>query len=183
MGLQLTMFLFANDVPDHDTWLQYLIIRDVMDADWLAAANNALDAMSDETSQRPAYSAGSDKAVGTGRLSLPDLFNLPPPLNEPFLRMIAHPALVRRLNWIMGGGFRMRERAQALIFPEGTAGQRLHGDKAQDGTALAPMNSYRTYDYTDGKLYSSVVNVEWLLNDCGPEDGGVSVLPKLSPVF
>jgi hypothetical protein len=72
----------------------------------------------------------------------------------------------------MGTGFRIRERAQALIHPEGTAGQRLHGERAADGKSLPPMNNYGAYEYLDGKMYSSVVNVEWLLNDVGPYDGG-----------
>ncbi len=71
----------------------------------------------------------------------------------------------------------MRERALCYIHPEGTGGQRLHGDKSQEGTALAHLNSYRNYSYHNGKTYTSVINVEWLLNDCGPDAGGYIVVP------
>ncbi len=102
----------------------YLIIRDVMDPEWLAVANEAVDLYQDQATpdaghtkdtlgrlfasedyfdrkSMPPHMVGkacTDKAIGSDRLALRDLFNLPSPYNEPFIRMMAHPELARRLN-------------------------------------------------------------------------------------
>jgi hypothetical protein len=48
------------------------------------------------------YIPGAPTLAGTGRPDLQDLFNLPEPYCHPFRRMLAHPAVISRLNWMIG---------------------------------------------------------------------------------
>ena len=45
---------------------------------------------------------GAPTLTGTGRPDLQDLFSLPEPYCRPFRRMLAHPAVISRLNWMIG---------------------------------------------------------------------------------
>ena len=92
---------------DHEEFFKwdlngYLVVPGVMDAEWLQAANAAVDAHQDRIEVGGVLSGGSVTQAGTGRPLLGGLANLPGGHGEPFQRMLAHPAVVARLNW-MGG--------------------------------------------------------------------------------
>ena len=63
----------------------------VMDPAWLDAANLALDLHNVEAGGQPLPAGG--------------LLGLPPPHAQSFARMLDHPAVVRRLQWMMGPGW------------------------------------------------------------------------------
>ena len=148
----------------------HLVIRGVMDEEWLAQANEAIDLHYDRRSAAPS-SAGhkSRRLAGTHGASLPDLWTLPEPYCEPFRRMIAHPALIQRLNWIMGSGF---ECMGCNLFAHGKGGV---GHYLHSGTSAPNVNNH--YRLQNGRLYAEHMNVAWQLRDVTPEDGGFCCIP------
>lgn len=112
----------------------FLVVRSVMDAAWLAEANAVVD-KHQHTVEYPGPStasgtaSGTDKMRGTGRPSL-DLMELDDTDLRPFVRMLAHPQLVQRLNWMCGGHFRAEQLGSVIMSRRGTAGQGLHGNGA-----------------------------------------------------
>ena len=68
----------------------------------LELANEAIDRFEDKISVGEELARGSKSLAGTGRPTLGGLLTLPEPYCEPFRKMVAHPAIVHRLNW-MGG--------------------------------------------------------------------------------
>ena len=100
---------------------------------------------------------------------MPDPWELPEPYCEPFRRMIAHPALIRRLNWIMGSGF---EVGQCSLFAhrKGGVGHYLHS-----GTAAPNVGNH--YRLRNGRAYCEYVNVAWQLRDVTAADGGFCCIP------
>ena len=162
----------------------YLVLRGVMDAAWLAAANRALDAALEMQESLPpghptriedvpeqAYRENdyqwpeetSDRLYGTiHRPRIGGLYQLPHPHCEPFRRMIAHPAVVRRLNWMLGYGYREADDAMCCSYPKGTSGGSLHGQNP------------RSFTLHHGRHLCEQVNVAWALHDEAPGFGEVS---------
>ena len=107
----------------------HLVLRGVMDADWLAAANEAIDANADQISTGGSAAGDSKPLAGTGvgRSSMGNPWQLPAPHGEPFQRMIAHPALIQRLNWIMGSGFECM-MCSGFLSGKGSSGHALHAN-------------------------------------------------------
>ena len=82
-----------------------------MDEQWLAEANEAVDIIPRSyRCRRGNWRADPVSQAGTGRPLLPGLLDLPDPYNAPFRRMIAHPEVVQRMNWMGGSGYRMGGR-------------------------------------------------------------------------
>ena len=147
----------------------HLVIRNVMDAAWLEAANEAINKFADRIVVGGDPAHGSKTLAGTGRPDLGGLFELPKPYCEPFREMIAHPAVVHRLNWIEGSGFRCNG-ASAICSVKGTAGHALHSG----GEPARPSNNYLLQN---GRTYCDSVNVAWQLRDVTEADGGFICVP------
>ena len=147
----------------------HLVLKGVMDEDWLAAANNAIDQFADRIEAGGDASKGSKVLAGTSVPSLKDLFNLPRPYCEPFREMIAHPAVVQRLNWMMGSGFTLRS-ARAICSGKGTSGHGLH-------SGAEPLKYRNSYVFQNGRTYCKAVNVAWQLRDVMEADGGFVCVP------
>eukprot|EP01052_Picozoa_sp_SAG31_P005517 SAG31_NODE_243_length_19342_cov_12.906459_20_plen_419_part_00 len=107
----------------HEVWQwetqNYLIVSGVMDKEWIAAANLAIDTFRDskdvvrqigasELWQEPDCSpsllpSAADEDGGPMlEERMTGLEGLPKPHCDAFRRMVAHPAVVERLNWMMG---------------------------------------------------------------------------------
>jgi len=147
----------------------YLVVRGVMDAEWLAAANEAVDRFEDQIVVGSELSGGSKTQAGTGRPLLGGLLELPEPHCEPFRRMIAHPVVVQRLTWMGGSGFRTGG-ATAFCAVQGTSGHSLH-----DGNE--PMSPSRGYGFKNGRSYCETVTITWQLRDVEPGMGGFACVP------
>ena len=147
----------------------YLVVPNVMDENWLAEANEAVDKFQDRIVVGDELARGSISQAGTGRPLLPGLLDLPDPYNAPFRRMIAHPSVVKRLNWMGGSGYRTGG-ATVFCAVEGTSGHSLH-----DGNE--PMSPSRGYDFKNGRSYAETVTVTWQLRDVEPELGGFACVP------
>lgn len=147
----------------------YLVVRGVMDAEWLAAANEAVDKFQDRIVVGSELAGGSISQAGTGRPLLSGLLDLPAPYNEPFRRMIAHPSVVHRLNWMGGSGYRTGG-ATVFCAVQGTSGHSLH-----DGNE--PMSPSRGYYFKNGRSYCETVTITWQLRDVEPGLGGFACVP------
>ena len=147
----------------------HLVIRNVMDPDWLELANTAIDDCSDRIRVGGSAAKGSEILAGTGVPSLHELLELPKPHCEPFRKMIADPAVVQRLTWMMGSGFRLRNM-RAICSPKGTSGHGLHSG----ADPIRPSNGYLMQN---GRAYSEAINVAWQLHDVRESDGGFVCIP------
>ena len=185
-----------NSLPDpHELWFWevrgYLVLRGVMDVAWLAAANDAIDATLESQSSLPAGHPSAieevpEQALRENDWEWPDetsvrlkgdihrprlggLYQLPKPHYEPFRKMIAHPAIVQRLNWMLGYGFRESTEPMCCVYPTGTTGGSLHG---QNPGGAAVIN---------GRPLVEQVNVAWALHDevpgFGDNSGGFICVP------
>ena len=94
---------------------------------------------------------------------------MPQPHCEPFRAMIAHAAVVQRLSWMMGSGFRLGP-VRAMCYAPGSAGLFLHGGSE-------PANSRNHYALQNGRAQCESVNVAWQLGDVGENDGGFVYVP------
>ena len=149
----------------------HLVLRGVMDADWLAAANEAIDTNADRISTGGSAAGDSKPLAGTGvgRSSMGNPWELPAPYGEPFQRMIAPPALIQRLNWIMGSGFECM-MCNGFLSGKGSSGHSLHAN----GFPSRVSNHYRQQN---GRVYSESLNVAWQLRDVTLADGGFVCVP------
>lgn len=147
----------------------YVVVPGVMDEEWLALANEAVDKFQDRVEVGAELSGGSKSQAGTGRPLLSGLLDLPDPYNEPFRRMIAHPAIIQRLNWMGGSGYRTGG-ATVFCAVEGTSGHSLH-----DGNE--PQSPSRGYDFKNGRSFCETVTITWQLRDVEPELGGFACVP------
>ena len=161
----------------------FLLVEGVMDDAWVDAAVAAIDANLDRLVYRGvgdnkldgdvtlADIPGAPTISGTGRPDLKDLFQLPAPHNAPFLKMLAHPAVIQRLNWMIGPGYRVTQNT-ALCHVKGSSGQMLHSGNAN------PTCIGKHYEIVNGRVHTrSGINVAWQLTDVGPDDGGFVVVP------
>ena len=147
----------------------YLVVRELMDEQWIAEANEAVDKFQDRIVVGSELAGGSISQAGTGRPLLSGLLDLPDPYNQPFRKMIAHPEVVQRLNWMGGSGYRCGG-ATVFCAVEGTSGHALH-----DGNE--PMSPSRGYDFKNGRSFAETVTITWQLRDVEPGLGGFACVP------
>jgi len=147
----------------------YLVVPQVMDEEWLNLANEAVDKFQDRVVVGGELARGSQSQAGTGRPLLSGLLDLPEPYNQPFRKMIAHPAVIQRLNWMKGSGYRTGG-ATVFCAVEGTSGHALH-----DGNE--PLSPSRGYVFKNGRSYAETVTITWQLRDVEPDLGGFAAVP------
>lgn len=153
----------------------FLIVRNVMDKKWLQEANDVVNANIHKIDYKAAEAfkvSGSDKMAGTGRPGLP-IAELDDEARRPFQKMLAHPALVHRLNWMLGGHFRAEGLGSVITTKKGGGGQILHGN----GDPIYPNINWWPYLYQNGRCYTGQVNVAWQLHDVTEKEGGFVVVP------
>ncbi|MEC9377383.1 MAG: hypothetical protein VX528_00340, partial [Candidatus Latescibacterota bacterium] len=106
----------------------------------------------------------SPRLMGTiNRPRLGGLYQPPSPHGDAFRRMIGHPAIVKRLNWMLGYGFRESTEPMCCVYPAGTTGGSLHGQNPAK------------HEHFNGRQLVEQVNVAWALQDESPgfgEDSG-----------
>ena len=143
-------------------------MRDVLSAGHLKLANEAIDSM--ELNPSPEYFGDSAALKGENsstRLGNSEgLMELPHPYCEPFREMLAHPKTIPHLNTILGEGWRLDHGPGLIAMDKGCSGGMLHGNFDN-----AP------YFYREGRIFTGLCVIEYLLADEGPGDGGVCVVP------
>lgn len=149
----------------------HLVLRGVMDAAWLKAANAAIDANPERIHTGGSAAAESTPlgSKGVPRSSMADPWTLPAPHGEPFRRMIADPVLIQRLNWLMGSGFECMQ-CNGFLSAKGSSGHTLH-------SPAAPAKVTNHYRQQNGRVYADYLNVAWQLRDVRREDGGFVCVP------
>ena len=148
----------------------YVVVRNVMDEEWLATANEAMDMYEDRIELGDAKTAGQSKTLaGTARPEMRGLFQLPGKHGEAFRRMIAHPPIEHRINWMGGAGARLNG-AMAICSVDGTSGHSLH-------TNGEPLNPSRQWFYQNGRSYCQAITATWQLRDVTEADGGFACVP------
>ena len=145
----------------------FLIVRDVLSEEHLKLANEAIDSM--ELNPSPEYFGDSVALRGENRSTRlgnsEGLMELPHPHCEPFREMLAHPKTIPHLNTILGEGWRLDHGPGLIAMDRGCSGGMLHGNFDN-----AP------YFYREGKIFTGLCVIEYLLADEGPGDGGISVV-------
>eukprot|EP01052_Picozoa_sp_SAG31_P038794 SAG31_NODE_5251_length_2649_cov_1.978039_1_plen_268_part_00 len=110
-----------------------------------------------------------------------DLYTLPKPHCDPFRKMIAHPAVHRRLLWMLGPGYRESTEPMGMIQRPGSAGQAMHGRMYASQLQQRVHNRTgvhgNSYTFNDGAISTGQINAGWQLCDVGPNDGGFLVIP------
>ena len=145
----------------------FLIVRDVLSEEQLKLANEAIDSM--ELNPSPEYFGDSVALRGENRSTRlgnsENLMELPHPHCEPFREMLAHPKTIPHLNTILGEGWRLDHGPGLIAMDKGCSGGMLHGNFDN-----AP------YFYREGKIFTGLCVIEYLLADEGRGDGGISVV-------
>ncbi len=149
----------------------HLVVKGAMDEEWLAAANAAIDANADRIGKGGSGAAGDSISLkNEGHSSgMGELWNLPAPHCEPFRKMLAHPALIARLNWMMGSGYQATQMS-AFLHEKGGSGHHLHA-----GNCVPSVANH--YEVRNGRAYCEYVNVVWQLRKVTRADGGFCVVP------
>ncbi len=147
----------------------YLVIRNIMSNEDVDLANEAIDEFSDRIVVGDELARGSKSLAGTGRPLLGALMELPKPYCEPFRRMVGHPAVMHRLTWMGGSGFRCGGPT-GFLSVKGSTGHSLHDSNE-------PLNPSRSYVFKNGRSYCEAITVAWQLRDVTDEDGGFACVP------
>ena len=148
----------------------YLVLRGVMDEAWLKEANDVVDHFEDQIVVGEMTAGKKSKSLqGTGRPELKGLLQLPAPYCDPFRRMMAHPVVEHRLNW-MGASGQRTGSPSVFASVKGTSGHAQHGNGE-------PLNPSRQYVYQNGRSYCEAVTVTWQLRDVTEADGGFACVP------
>ena len=118
----------------------YLVVEGVLTSDEVAAANEAIDHYSEqiETAGAGDGAKGSQRLAGSGRPTLEGLLQLEKPHCDPFRNMLAHPAIVMRINEMSGPGFRLDHGPLLIASTKGTEGLTMHGS----GDPFKPYVAY-----------------------------------------
>ena len=87
--------------------------------------------------------------------------------------MLAHPAVIARLLWMVGPGFYsyFASTPSLLVMNPGNAGGIQHGGWLQPN----PMRAWWTQE--NGRTFTDSLNVAWQLHDVPPNSGGFVVVP------
>jgi len=180
------------DAPDHEeVWFWdlrgYLVLPGVMDRQWLAQCNAALDSPFAEASRRPVGLSSSTvgeypEYEGCSQLIAPapgtrcneerisQTWTHPSPFSDGFRRMIDNPLVNARLKWMIDPGFVMTT-CYTIVSRDGAAGQHLHGGWF--------YGAGHNYHFRDGQPRTEQVNIGWLLQDVetATGDGGLMLIP------
>lgn len=116
-------------------------------------------------------SRGSSSLSGKrGRFEFHGILGIDQPYCDAFRNLIAHPAVVSRLNVMCGPGFRLDHGPLIIPGEKGVEGFTLHG-------AGDPYKPRVAYHNQDGRIHCNGVTVSFQLGDCNAGDGGFACVP------
>ena len=80
------------------------------------------------------------------------------------------PAVVQRLQWMLGQGCVTTSQGGLLLMAQGSAGQIVHSGSSN------PTAAGHSYTFRNGRVFAgSSINVAWQLADSPPGSGGFVV--------
>jgi ectoine hydroxylase-related dioxygenase (phytanoyl-CoA dioxygenase family) len=150
----------------------YLTLDGVLDADEVAAANEAIDRhaclLADRHPGLAHTSAVLKGSTGkTGFTKNPLGFDRP--WCEPFRRMLTQPRVVAVFNEVLGPGFRLDHGPMLIQMVRETEGHWLHG-----GLTFDPSRYHR---FEHGKIRCGLCVAAFQLTEVRPGDGGFVCIP------
>jgi ectoine hydroxylase-related dioxygenase (phytanoyl-CoA dioxygenase family) len=158
----------------------HLVVRNVLSAKELKAANDAIDYLADRCAngtdeesdflRENAQPSWMGETLTRTRNSYPYLLRMKAPHCEPYRKMVAHPQVISRLRVMCGEGFRLDHGPQFIGGLPGIKNHHLHGSGE-------PHKPYVAYSNQSGNPYVGGVTVTYALGDSGPEDGGFACVP------
>jgi hypothetical protein len=144
----------------------YLILRGVLSEEEVRICNEALDDNCEQLS-----SSRSQPAADQQRMDFGDMLTWERPWCEPFREFLAHPTVRPYLLSILGLQYRIDHGPGVIAMNKGVKSLSLHG-----GGVERP-NLLESYFFKDGRIYTGLTVVEFILADEGPGDGGLCVVP------
>lgn len=149
----------------------YLVIENALTESQLTAANDAIDAHSDDIKIRENDLARtSDTLKGSqGRGDLSGLLTWDKPHCDIFRDLMVLPTFAPYLEEVLGPGFRL-QALSAITMDEGAEGFWFH----EGGE---PHDRSRGFLYRNGRMFCGMTNIAIQLTDVGPDDGGFACLP------
>ncbi len=155
----------------------FLVLRQALSADEVAACNGALDQM---LSLDPPLAHGqwfgavhAHTYSGTEGINLQQIYEA----GEPFERLIDHPSWIEKVKHFVGGQDGFDAMHGPLFIDENFASIRGPGDAIGIHSGGADRVKRTQFRYYDGKFFCGQVNILMALTDIGPGDGGTMLIP------
>ena len=151
----------------------YLVIKDVLTPEEVERCNAAIDHHFDQAKEIDRSLSGSSKTLsGTSRrIDLGGMLAWEHPWCEPFRQFLIHPRIKPYLDGILDEGYRLDHGPGMIAMDQGAEGGTLHGG------GIERPNFSEAYFFKDGRIYTGLTVVEYMLADEGPGDGGLAVIP------
>jgi len=158
----------------------YVVVRGVLSAEEVAAANAAVDRHAGELQERKGSVLRNSKAEtplsgdgDTGRRDLAGMLGWEAPDRDVFRSILAHPKLVPYLGALLGSGYRMDHLPVLITQDKGAEGFSLHGGPMTGGGDFNPTLQYRC---VNGKQWNTLLAASLVLTDHNAGDGGFCVV-------
>ena len=153
----------------------YIVVRDVLTAEQIALANEAIDRHAGEILERvgeDSLSGGSQALEGsTGRGDLVGALCWEEPYGRPFRDMLVNPKVVPYLHALLGPGFRLDHNLGIITMRRGAEGHVLHGSSGPG------FDRHQYYIFRDGRMHNGLTVAAYQLADINPGDGGLCLVP------
>lgn len=151
----------------------FLVVRDFLSDDEVAALNAAIDANAEEIEDDRNVNTGGSSTLGGDRKrqSLAGLLTFEQPWCQPFRDLLAHPKLLPYLNTMLAPGWRMDHAPMVFIAGKGAEGLILHGM-----TSARPAHE-ASYSFANGQMRCGLISVELHLTDQLEGQGGFCAVP------
>ena len=159
----------------------YIIIRNVLTPDQIAACHAAIDSHIDEAiprsdpTLRNAVEGSPMYGSGPPRFDLGGIFEWGQVQSSVFKSILAHPRLVPLFHGILGKGYRLDHIPFVLINNKGGEGFQLHGGTVD--CVSGEFNAHLAYTCHNGSIRSNLLGCNVMLVDHGSNDGGFCVVP------
>jgi ectoine hydroxylase-related dioxygenase (phytanoyl-CoA dioxygenase family) len=159
----------------------FLIVRNVLTPEEVAAANAAIDARADRAVERTApalrnAAPGSTLyGTGPGRQDLGQLLEWGREDSRVFASILAHPRLVPLFHGILGLGYRMDHLPFCIIQEHGAEGFQLHGGTID--CISGEYNPHLAYSCQQNTIRTALLGCSVILTDHNAGDGGFCVVP------
>ncbi len=165
---------FATMAP-HEQYLfdlqGFIVVRNALAPQQVAALNEALDANRDKRKDDTASSTSETLKGKQLRGLYEGMLTWEQPWCRPFREVLANPRIIPYLNTLLGRGWKMDHSPFIFTSAAGTEGLRLHG------YGQAEYNGSRSYHYQNGAMRCGLINCQYQLSDVNPGDGGLCVIP------
>jgi ectoine hydroxylase-related dioxygenase (phytanoyl-CoA dioxygenase family) len=160
----------------------FVIVRNVLTPDQVAAANAAIDRhaqcmvrRSDGPLRNVADASSRMYGTGPGRLDLGGMLEWDAPDATVFQSILAHPRLVPLFHGLLGKGYHLDHLPLCIAQDEGAEGFSLHGGTIDcDSGEYNPHLAYHCHAST---IRTALLGCNVVLTDHNKGDGGFCIVP------